>query len=430
MSVGNALKLYDKYKDSGIEWIGEIPESKEIIRNKYYLFYLKGKNPEEINSENIGLPYIGASELDNISGCVNYANYTTEIDLPACQNEDVLILWDGARAGLIGTNHAGIISSTIVNLLPNQDVINKKFLFYYLKGFERFLFDRVNGTTIPHMNKKFIEEICFVKFKTDEQQQIADYLDKKCGEVDRVVEVQKQIIEKLKEYKQSVITEAVTKGLDKNTPLKDSGIEWIGKIPQHWKIFKIKHCVIFNPTYCENLDDNLPVSFAPMECLTNCHLICKESTIEKVSKGYTYFAEEDIIMAKVTPCFENGNIAIAKNLINNVGFGTSELYVFRAININNRFLLYFLQNSKFKDMAISTMYGTGGLKRVSGDFVKNYKFGLPSNTEQKQIAEYLDKKCSEIDKAISEKEALIEKLTQYKKSLIYECVTGKRRVVA
>lgn len=157
MKTINNIKTYDKYKDSGIEWIGEIPESKEIIRNKYYLFYLKGKNPEEINSENIGLPYIGASELDNISGCVNYANYTTEIDLPTCQNEDVLILWDGARAGLIGTNHVGIISSTIVDLLPNQDVINKKFLFYYLKGFERFLFDRVNGTTIPHMNKKFIE---------------------------------------------------------------------------------------------------------------------------------------------------------------------------------------------------------------------------------------------------------------------------------
>lgn len=272
--------------------------------------------------------------------------------------------------------------------------------------------------------------ILTIRPSIQEQQQIADYLDKKCGEIDRVVETQKDIIEKLKEYKQSVITEAVTKGLDKSGPLKDSGIEWIGKIPKSWEVYKIKHCVIFNPTYSENLEENTPVSFAPMECLTNCNLDCKETTIEKVSGSYTYFAEEDIIMAKVTPCFENGNIAIAKNLLSHVGFGTSELYVFRAKNINNKFLLYFLQNRKFKDLAISTMYGTGGLKRVSADFVKNYKFGLPTANEQKQIAEYLDKKCSEIDSAISDKELLIEKLTEYKKSLIYECVTGKRKVVA
>lgn len=263
----------------------------------------------------------------------------------------------------------------------------------------------------------------------DEQRQIADYLDKKCGDIDRVVDVQKEVIEKLKEYKQSVITAAVTKGLDKSVPPKDSGIEWIGKIPKHWGICKIKHCVIFNPNYSEDLEKNTPVSFAPMECLTNAHLECKETTVEKVSSSYTYFAEGDVIMAKVTPCFENGNIAIAKNLLNQIGFGTSELYVFRVKSINNKFLLYFLQNRIFKDLAISTMYGTGGLKRVSADFVKNYKFALPTLVEQQQIADFLEQKCSEIDKIIEDKEKLIEKLVEYKKSLIYECVTGKRKEI-
>lgn len=294
----------------------------------------------------------------------------------------------------------------------------------------REIFNYLGGDGVRSaLNAKDLLNIPTFDLTEDEQQQIANYLDKKCEKIDRVIEIQKSIIERLKEYKQSVITEAVTKGLDKSVPLKDSGIEWIGEIPQGWEIYKIKYCVIFNPAYSENLKNGTLVSFAPMECLTNCCLKCQETTIENVGNTYTYFAENDVIMAKVTPCFENGNIAIATNLINKIGFGSSELYIFRAQNINNKFLLYFLQNAIFKDMAISAMCGTGGLKRLPSEFVKNYKLALPSSIEQQQIANYLDKKCAQIDKTIADKELMIEKLIEYKKSLIYECVTGKRKVV-
>lgn len=429
MTLTSATNRYDKYKDSGIEWIGEIPSTKNIFRSKYYLVYQKGKNPSILNTDKVGVPYIGASDLDDISGNANYENYTTEEFLPVAQKSDVLILWDGARAGLIGKNHSGVISSTIVNLLTNEKYINKNFLYFYLKGFEIFLYDRVNGTTIPHMNRKYIEELEFIDFSIKEQDAIAGYLDKKCGAIDETIEKQKSVIEKLKEYKQSIITQAVTKGLDKSAPMKDSDIEWIGQIPQHWEISKIKFSAIVNPKYNENLSSDTLVSFAPMECLTNCSLECKDTILGNVLGSYTYFANNDIIMAKVTPCFENGNIALATNLNNGVGFGSSELYVFRSVNIFNKFLLYLLQNTQFKDKAIATMYGTGGLKRVSIEFVKNYKFACPDLKEQEQIAEFLDKKCSEIDKTIEDKENLIEKLVEYKKSLIYECVTGKRRVI-
>ena len=133
-------------------------------------------------------------------------------------------------------------------------------------------------------------------------------------------------------------------------------------------------------------------------------------------------------MAKVTPCFENGNIAIASNLYNNIGFGSSELLVFRASNICTEFLFYFMQNKIFKERCISTMTGTGGLKRISSEFVRNYKFASPSKKEQQQIIEYLDQKCSGIDAAIAKKQAVIDKITEYKKSLIYEVVTGKKEV--
>lgn len=414
------FQKYDTYKDSGIDWIGDIPQVWLRVRLRF-LCNIQTGDKDTVNRVIDGeYPfYVRSPIVERIN------TYTFD-------GEAILTAGDGVGAGKVFhyVNGKFDYHQRVYNL-HNFNKICSKYLYHYLK--ENFIkeIEQSNAkSTVDSIRLPMLLDFPVVFPTYSEQQQIADYLDKKCGEIDRVIETQKDIIEKLKEYKQSVITEAVTKGLDKSAPLKDSGIEWIGKIPKYWKVYKLKHCVIFNPTYSENLKENTPVSFAPMECLTNCNLDCKETTIEKVGGSYTYFAEEDIIMAKVTPCFENGNIAIAKNLLNQVGFGTSELYVFRVKNINNKFLLYFLQNRKFKNSAISTMHGTGGLKRVSADFVKNYKFGLPTANEQKQIADYLDKKCSEIDSAISDKEQLIEKLTEYKKSLIYECVTGKRRVVA
>lgn len=134
-------------------------------------------------------------------------------------------------------------------------------------------------------------------------------------------------------------------------------------------------------------------------------------------------------MAKVTPCFENGNIAIATDLKNGIAYGSSELFVFRSKNTYNKWMFYFLRNNIFKQRASSTMTGTGGLKRVSPKFVSDYPLAIPPLKEQQQIADYLDKKCAEIDDLIKLKEQKIEKLKEYKKSLIYEYVTGKKEVV-
>ena len=135
MLVEQTVKKYDTYKDSGIEWIGEIPSIKNLLRNKYFLKYIKGKNPEKLNSEGDGIPYVGASELDNLTGMVNYENYTEQLELPQCTNSNVLVLWDGARAGLIGKNHCGAISSTVVKLEPDfnniNEIINKDFILNF-----------------------------------------------------------------------------------------------------------------------------------------------------------------------------------------------------------------------------------------------------------------------------------------------------------
>ena len=410
-------------KPSGIEWIGDIPDDWKVLKYKYAGRFEKGKLPKFINRENKGSPIIGASEMNGGLPIL----FTEDSDIPKCRKDDVLFLWDGANAGLVSSGLDGILSSTVVKYVCTNN-INIKYLFYLTKYYEKYFKSKVNGTTIPHMSYDFINDCPLLEPPLQTQQRIADYLDEKCGEIDATIAKQKESIEKLKAYKQSLISETVTKGLDKSASLKPSGIDYLGDIPSHWEIRKLKYVAKLDPTISEFLRDNDIVSFAPMECLGEQTLSPYETEYGKVKGKYTYFANEDIIMAKVTPCFENGNIAIAKNLKNNVGFGSSELFVFRAKNISNSFLMYSLYSEPFKSLAKSTMYGTGGLKRVSPNFILNYKIPLPPLKTQESIADYLDSKCSQIDKYITEKQNIIQKLDAYKKSLIFECVTGKKRI--
>lgn len=141
-----------KMKDSGIDWIGEIPLEKRVIRNKYKLVYTKGKIPTETNEEMKGVPYIGATDLDSSNG---YSLYTEDDTVPECYKNDLLVLWDGARAGLAGNNKCGKISSTIVKITADNSVYSP-FLYWYYKGFEKYMYQCVNGTTIPHMNKNIL----------------------------------------------------------------------------------------------------------------------------------------------------------------------------------------------------------------------------------------------------------------------------------
>lgn len=414
-------------KDSGIEWIGEIPVGWELSKI--------GAVYEERNEK--------VSDMDFLPLSVTKQGIVPQLETAAktndgnnrkliCKNDFVINSRSDRRGSCGISEYDGSCSLINTVLKPRRNMCNAYYSFVFRS--ERFadefyrwgngIVDDLWSTKWSNMKRIYIPAPLL-----QEQYCIADYLNRKCGQIDAIIAKQQEVIDKLKAYKLCVITEAVTKGLNPDVPMKDSGVDWIGKIPEHWEVSKMKYQAILNPK-CNfsGISKQTIITYTPMECLKNGYYNKRSEVLEKIPSSLTPFEEGDIIMAKVTPCFENGNIAIMNHLDAKVGLGSSELFVFRAKHILTEYLFWFLQNQNFVKRACFTMTGVGGLKRVSSDFCKNCDLPIPPNIEQKEIAQYLNNKCTEIAHIIEEKQRLIDKLTEYKKSLIYEVVTGKKEV--
>lgn len=206
--------------------------------------------------------------------------------------------------------------------------------------------------------------------------------------------------------------------------MKDSGIEWIGEIPEGWEVIRLKYLADFEPT-CDTsyLTDESKITYTPMECVKNGGFENRSALYGNLSHTLTPFQNGDIAMAKVTPCFENGNIAIMDNLFSGFGLGSSELFIFRPKSISTRYLFYWLQNKAFVARACSTMTGTGGLKRISPSFIRNCPVHCPSTDEQTKISDYLDAKCSDINAMLSKTRSSIEEYKKLKQAVITQAVT-------
>lgn len=420
-------------KNSGIEWIGEIPDDWNLIRFKDICVNRKeiaGAHSSLFDRLALTLNGVIRRDKDDSDGLQPKEFDGYQI---IYENDFIFKMIDlqnisTSRVGL--SPYTGLVSPAYIRFSPRKKGQYTLFVYYFLMSlYYNCVYNNLGGNGVRSaLNATDMGQLLIPFPSIDTQIHIVSMIENRCAAVDRLIENQRAQIEKLREYKQSVITEAVTRGLDPSAPLKDSGVEWLGKIPTKWKTTRIKYACIFNPTIYNCFNQCESVGYAPMECVKNGYMENREISINEISSGLTCFADGDIIMAKVTPCFENGNIAIASNLKNGIGYGSSELFVFRSTNICTKFLFYFLRNNLFIEYAKATMTGTGGLKRVSPTFIKSLKFAYPCEEEQQQIANYLDKKCAEIDKLISIKQQKIETLTEYKKSLIYEYVTGKKQV--
>ena len=423
-----------KMKDSGIEWIGEIPEGwskNKVIR----LFDIigSGTTPKNITSD---FPVVNWIQSGDITGsfmptCKNVisANLLSQYSaLKVYPAPFIIIAMYGASVGNASISLIdGCVNQACCVL--SSPSCNLHYAFYVIKSAQSYLVRKAVGGGQPNISQETIKQLWLPLPPLSTQDIIVRNLDATCSKIDDLLSSVHASIEEYKKLKQAVITQAVTKGVRGEREMKDSGVDWIGEIPVDWEISRIKYVSIFEPS-CDfrKLTPETIITYSPMECIKNGTFERRTSLYGNLAHTLTPFQNGDIVMAKVTPCFENGNIAIMNELQSGYGLGSSELFVFRPQNINTRYLFYWLQNKLFVHQACATMTGTGGLKRISPSFVKNCNIHYPSTAEQAQIAAYLDTKCAEIDRLIAKKEQLVKELERYKKSLIYEVVTGKREV--
>ena len=409
-------------KDSGIEWIGQIPENWEVSKLKSHFSFEKGKNAAQYTQEYIGenegcYPvYSGQTENNGIMGKINSFDY----DIKEC----VFSTTVGAKVMTPRYLRGKFsLSQNCLIMLPMSKYVCK--LLYYvllpLFSYEKAL---IPSHMQPSLRFSDLKKYFLPLPPLSEQQKIADYLDKRCEKIDTAIDNQKQIIEKLKEYKQSLITETVTKGLNPNVKLKDSGIEWIGSIPEHWEIRKLSR--LFKERKCKNTG-------------------MKEHNVLSLSYGKIKKRDIENNMGLLPESFETYNIVIPGNivlrltdlqndhrslrtgLVKEVGIITSAYVTMeRIMDIDEDYYHKLLHTFDI----MKGFYNMGDGVRQSLKFNELNKLLLPQPplSEQKEIAEYLDKKCNQIDEAIKQKEETISKLEEYKKSLIFECVTGKKEV--
>ena len=432
-------------KDSGIAWIGEIPEHWGIGRMKDMVCLYTGNSIKDEDKDSYtdklnAYPYVSTKDVDSVYYTINYDNglYIPKDDLQfkIADIGSSLVCIEGGSAGKKKAFVEQKISFVNKLCCFAPKGINGKYLFYYLCSpnfeieFNKFVSGLIGGVSVS-----LLKNFAMILPSISEQQKIAEFLDRKCGEIDELVALQEKMIEELKAYKQSVITEAVTKGLNPNAPMKDSGIEWIGEIPRHWEV-----CRVRNVGITQNGISKGGEFFGEGEPFVTYSDVYKNMVLPKTAMGLILSTKEeqdkfsvkkgDVFFTRTSETIEEiGISSICEQTISNAVFAG---FLIRLRLFSDKLLIYFakyyfrsnIHRTYFvREMNIVTRAS------LSQDLLKSLIILLPSLTEQQAIADYLDRKCAEIDELVGVKQQKIETLKEYKKSLIYEYVTGKKEVI-
>lgn len=413
-------------KNSGIPWIGEIPEgwTIELIGNQVK----EVDNPNTNGEEDNALQFKMGSIISKSQGNSKYNPETLEgyniVDKGVIMLNGLNLSFDfiSQRVGLV--RERGVITSTYLAVKPT-DNIDSEYLTYLFKAYD-------NCKAFHSMGKGLRQTLSYGELRKylliypslAEQQRIAEFLDRKCAEVDEMIALQEQIIEELKAYKQSVITEAVTKGLNPAAPMRDSGIEWIGSIPEHWEI------KLLSTLFDEHKHKNSELQEANLLSLSYGKIVRKdintsEGLLPQSFDGYNIISNGDIVF-RLTD-LQNDKKSLRTGLCLETGIITSAYVTIRARQKLCSAYFHYLVHSY--DVC-KVFYGMGDGVRQGMNYSDLRKLLLlsPPITEQQAIADYLDDKCADIDSLIQTKQSKIDSLKEYKKSIIYEYVTGKREV--
>lgn len=409
-------------KDSGVEWLGKIPNHWMIRRIKNLFELRNEKNYEALEDVNLISLYTDKGVVQHSDLTETTGNKAVTAEGYKIVKEDdivvnIILCWMGA----VGRSAYNGVTSPAYDVYKPLHDTNSKY-YHYL-----FRTSQFNGECY-----RYGRGIMLMRWRTystefraisvplppeDEQKRIVNFLDKKIDDVDRLIgNVQKQI-EKLKAYKQSLITEVVTKGIDPTVPMKDSGVEWIGEIPEHWNIERLKFNVSINAEKQSSLD--LPyIALEHIEGFSGKRI--KTDNVYEVDGAIVAHSGE-ILFGKLRPYLAK----VYK--VEEETYVSSEFAVFSAETIDNQYLKWYMLSYGFLDTVNASTYGTK-MPRANIDFIKNMYIPVFDVQEQEKIALYLNEKSSKIDQLIAIKQSKIEKLEQYKCSLIYEYVTGKKEV--
>ncbi len=420
-------------KDSGVEWIGEIPKEWGVCPLLAFANERKNKNSSLEVDNLLSLSYgkIIKKDINSTEGLLpeSYSGYNiVEQGDIVIRPTDLQNDKRSLRSAIV--EERGIITSAYIALQPSKKVL-PRYCHYLLRAYDTCkVFYNLGSGVRQSLNYKEFSKLPVLEVSIAEQQRIANYLDRKCGQIDAIIEKQKLVIEKLKAYKLSVITEAVTKGLDLNIEMKDSGVEWIGEIPISYDVVPIvkqlRSIVDYRGKTPEKVSEGVflvtakNIKDGKIDYNISQEFVRSEDFEEVMRRGKADIG--DVLFTTEAPLGQVANvdkedIALAQRIIK---FKPSK-------KLSPYYLCYWIRSAGFQDFLKSLATGSTALGLKASKLFM-LKMVLPPPPEQNDIVNYLNVKSAAIDSAIAKKENLITKLTAYKKSLIYELVTGKRAV--
>ena len=431
-------------KDSGVEWIGEIPVDWDLVPTKRIFRSEKRIVGAAVDDyERLALTMNGVirRSKDDSEGLQpeKFEGYQV-----LRKNELVFKLIDlenvkTSRVGL--SSYTGLVSPAYI-VLTNAQEDNRFYYYWFMFMYYNEVFNHLGGDGVRSaLNAKDLLVLPIPNILTERRTCIADYLDAKCAQIDAVIARQQEAIEKLKAYKLSVITEAVTKGLHPDVPMKDSGNEWIGRMPQHWTVVKLGTIFDFLGGYAFNSDDYSDESenqIIRIGNVKNDRLILDANPVfvnNLVAEMADKFRiKEGTILFTMTGTKGKRDYFFT-HLVRKQDIETRKLYLNQRVGcliptemIYAGYYNYLLKDKRILDSIFIYETGTANQGNLGIESIRRTKLHFPPVEEQKAISNYLDQKCYGIDRLIERKIMIIEKLLEYKKSLIYEVVTGKREV--
>jgi type I restriction enzyme S subunit len=442
------MRKYKHYKDSGIEWIGEIPEHWERYRIKYMLSRsVSGVWGNNLKGDNNDTVCFRISDFDYVHGCLKFDNLTMrnidskQLEGRLSKEGDLIIeksgggnLWPVGRVVRVNSNLRATCSN-FACLISARKNISSNYLYYYFycmysRGANLLYFNQTTG--IQNLNiQAYLGQEIFIPL-LPEQQSIANYLDKKCDLIDRMIGNLQKKIELLKELKSSVISQAVTKGLDPHVKMKDSGIEWIGEIPEHWEIEPFKRYLREPLKYGANEAAESDCKYWP-RYIRITDIDENGKLREETFKSLSSEKARDYILKKGDILFARSGATVGKTYIYNSDSPACYAgYLIRAEcneNLYSNFIYYYTKSGVYENWKNSISIQST-IQNIGADKYSLMPVILPPLPEQQSIANYLDKKCEKIDSTVTKAQRKIDLLKEYKTALISEVVTGKRKVSA